>query len=66
MTALSAQQQRVYDEIARCQREEGYTPTLQLLGEAMAISQFTAAKHINKIIEKGRARRINSRHIELC
>jgi len=65
LKALSTQQQRIYDEIARFQREEGYTPTARLIGEAMAISQFTAAKHINKIIDKGRARRINSRHIEL-
>jgi DNA-binding MarR family transcriptional regulator len=65
MTALSAQQQRIYDEIARYQREEGYTPTLRVLGEAIGISQFTVNAHLKKIIDKGRARRINSRHIEL-
>ena len=65
MKALSTQQQRIYDEIARFQREEGYTPTLRLLGEAIGISQFTAAQHLNKIIGKGRARRINPRHIQL-
>ena len=65
MKALSAQQQRVYDEIARFQREEGYTPTARLIGEAMGISVFTVSFHINKIIDKGRARRMNSRHIQL-
>ena len=65
MKALSVQQQRVYDEIARCQREEGFTPTLRLIGERIGNSQFTVNVHLKKIIDKGRARRINSRHIEL-
>lgn len=65
MTALSPMQQRVYDEIERCQKELGYTPTLRALGETLDVSQFTVAVHIKKLIEKERARRINARHIVL-
>lgn len=66
MKDLSPQQQRVYDEIAAFQKAEGYTPTLRVLGDIMDISQFTVAVHINKIVDKGRARRTDrKRHIIL-
>jgi len=65
MTALSPMQQRVYDEIERCQKELGYTPTLRALAENLDVSQFTVAVHIKKLIKKERARRINPRHIKL-
>ena len=65
MKDLSPQQQRVYDEIAAFQQENGYTPTMRVLGEKMGISLWTVAVHINKRVEKERARRTSPRHIEL-
>jgi SOS-response transcriptional repressor LexA len=65
MKDLSPQQQRVYDEIAAFQQENGYTPTMRVLGEKMGISLWTVAVHINKLVEKERARRTSPRHIEL-
>jgi len=65
MKDLSPQQQRVYDEIAAFQQENGYTPPMRVLGEKMGISLFTVAVHIKKLIEKERARRVSPRHIKL-
>lgn len=65
MKPLSPTQQRVYDAISECQRIGGYTPTMKEIGKKMGISNFTVAVHIRNIIEKGKARRINPRHIEL-
>lgn len=66
MKPLSPMQQRIYDEIAAFQKAEGYTPTLRTLGEMLNLSQFTVAHHVNKIVEKGRARRTDrKRHIIL-
>lgn len=65
MQTLTPQQQRVYDAIAKFQQEHGYTPTLRTLGDEMGISRYTAAVHLRLIIEKKRARRVATRHIEL-
>lgn len=65
MQTLTKQQQAVYDAIAKHQQEHGYTPTLRIIGEAMGISQFTARVHLEKVIQKERARRVGTRHIEL-
>ena len=65
MQTLTPKQQIVYDIIEQHQREHGYTPTLRIIGEAMGISQFTARVHLEKVIEKERARRVGTRHIEL-
>ena len=65
MQTLTKKQQAVYDAIAKHQREQGYTPTLRTIGDMIGISQYTAAVHLRLIIEKERARRIHSRHIEL-
>ena len=65
MIALSPSQQKVYDAIANFQNDNGYTPTLRVLGDQLSISQWTVAAHVRKIIEKGRARRVSSHHIEL-
>jgi len=65
MKDLSPQQQRVYDEIAAFQQENGYTPTLRIIGKVLGISNFTVAVHVRKIIEKERARRVSPRHIKL-
>tara|TARA_S200002703_G_scaffold147853_1_gene144010 strand:+ start:455 stop:655 length:201 start_codon:yes stop_codon:yes gene_type:complete len=65
MQPLTPQQQRVYDAIAKYQQEHGYTPTLRTIGDMMGISQFTVAVHLRRAIEKDRARRVGTRHIEL-
>ena len=65
MQTLTKKQQAVYDAIAKHQQEQGYTPTLRVIGEMMGISHFTAAAHLRLVIEKGRARRVGTRHIEL-
>ena len=65
MQTLTPKQQAVYDVIAKHQKEEGYTPTLRVIGEEMGISQFTARVHLEKVIQKERARRVGTRHIEL-
>lgn len=65
MQTLTKQQQGVYNAIAKHQQEQGYTPTLRVIGEMMGISQFTVAVHLRLIIEKDRARRVGTRHIEL-
>jgi len=65
MQTLTPQQQRVYDTIAKHQKEQGYTPTLRTLGDEMGISQFTVRVHLEKVIQKNRARRVGTRHIEL-
>jgi SOS-response transcriptional repressor LexA len=65
MQTLTPKQQAVYDAIDKHQQEEGYTPTLRTIGEIMGISQFTARVHLEKVIQKERARRVGTRHIEL-
>ena len=65
MQTLTPQQQRVYDTIAKFQQDHGYTPPLRVIGEEMGISQFTARVHLEKVIQKERARRVGTRHIEL-
>lgn len=65
MQTLTPQQQRVYDTIAKYQQEHGYTPPLRVIGEEMGISQFTARVHLEKVIQKERARRVGTRHIQL-
>jgi len=65
MQTLTPQQQRVYDTIAKHQQEYGFTPSLRAIGDMIGISQFTVAVHMRKIIEKERARRVNTRHIKL-
>lgn len=65
MQTLTPQQQAVYDVIAQHQQEHGYTPTLRTIGEMMGISQFTARVHLEKVIQKERARRVGTRHIQL-
>jgi SOS-response transcriptional repressor LexA len=65
MQTLTPKQQAVYDTIAKHQQEQGYTPTLRTIGEMMGVSHFTVAVHLRKVIEKERARRVATRHIEL-
>lgn len=65
MQTLTPQQQAVYDTIAKYQQEHGYTPPLRVIGEEMGISQFTARVHLEKVIQKERARRVGTRHIQL-
>ena len=65
MQTLTKQQQAVYDAIAKHQQDHGYTPTLRVVGDIMGISEFTVAVHLRRAIEKDRARRVGTRHIEL-
>ena len=65
MQPLTPQQQRVYDAIAKRQQDHGYPPPLRALGDEMGISQFTVRVHLEKVIQKDRARRVGTRHIEL-
>jgi SOS-response transcriptional repressor LexA len=62
---LTAAQTSVYEAIGSFQRKYGYTPSTYELAQLMGKAQTTVQNHITAIIDRGRARRIHQRHIEL-
>ena len=59
MAELSQMQQRIYDYIASCIREQGYPPSVREIGEAVGLKSPSTVhfhlKHLEQagVIEKG-------------
>ena len=54
MPKLSKMQQRIYDYIARCIREQGYPPSVREIGEAVGLkSPSTVHFHLKNLEEAG-------------
>lgn len=63
--AFTEAQRRIWDAISIFQREYGYTPSTRELGRFMGKGQKTVQTQIVGLIERGGARRISDRAIEL-
>lgn len=63
--AFTEAQRRIWDAIRVFQREYGYTPSTRELGRFVGKGQTTVQMQLTGLIERGGARRINDRAIEL-
>ena len=63
--AITKAQRMIWDALAVFQREYGYTPSTRELGRFVGKSQATVQIQLTGLIERGGARRINDRVIEL-
>ena len=57
MAELSHMQQKIYDYIASCIREQGYPPSVREIGEAVGLrSTASVSYHLRNLQEKGALR----------
>ena len=65
--ALTRRQREIYDFIRRFVAENGYSPSLEEIGEAFGLSSVaTVHKHVSHLVEKGMLRKAwnRSRSVE--